>query len=159
MSDRIIPSLCIPSEKGYRIGPFPCRCHATYRGRLGGHSLDDQAVREERTDGGGFKRVVGRMVCQPGGRGDGLCESSDAVRSIMEVLGRSCFRPDSSQQVRGVHLLAGMLLMNMNIAVAFICLRNLLDRPCLRAFYCGIDEEVEAYYRVSSNQIQDTCLD
>ena len=42
-----------------------------------------------------------------------------------------------------------MLLMNMNIAVAFICLRNLLDRPCLRAFYCGIDEEVEAYYRVS----------
>lgn len=51
-------------------------------------------------------------------------------------------------QVRGVHLLAGMLLMNMNVAVAFICLRNLLDRPCLRAFYCGIDEEVEAYYRV-----------
>ncbi|KAG7562200.1 hypothetical protein FFLO_02385 [Filobasidium floriforme] len=53
--------------------------------------------------------------------------------------------------VRGVHLLAGMLLMNMNIAVAFICLRNLLDRPCLRAFYCGIDEEVEAYYRIFDN--------
>jgi hypothetical protein len=52
-----------------------------------------------------------------------------------------------------------MLLMNMNIAVAFICLRNLLDRPCLRAFYCGIDEEVEAYYRASSKQIQDTYLD
>jgi hypothetical protein len=41
-----------------------------------------------------------------------------------------------------------MLLMNMNIAVAYICLRNLLDRPCLRAFYCGIEEETEAYYRV-----------
>jgi hypothetical protein len=41
-----------------------------------------------------------------------------------------------------------MLLMNMNIAVAYICLRNLLDRPCLRAFYCGVEEETEAYYRV-----------
>lgn len=52
-------------------------------------------------------------------------------------------------QIRGIHLLAGMLLMNMNIAVAFICLRNLLERPCLRAFYCSLSDEIEAYYRVS----------
>jgi hypothetical protein len=49
-----------------------------------------------------------------------------------------------------IHHLAGMLLMTMNLPQAFIALRNLLNRPCLRAFYSGVTEEVEAYYRVSS---------
>jgi hypothetical protein len=39
--------------------------------------------------------------------------------------------------------------MTMNLPMAFIALRNLLNRPCLRAFYSGITDEVEAYYRVS----------
>lgn len=39
--------------------------------------------------------------------------------------------------------------MTMNLPSAFIALRNLLNRPCLRAFYSGVTEEVEAYYRVS----------
>lgn len=41
--------------------------------------------------------------------------------------------------------------MTMNLPQAFIALRNLLNRPCLRAFYSGVTEEVEAYYRVSDN--------
>ncbi|GHJ86617.1 hypothetical protein NliqN6_3019 [Naganishia liquefaciens] len=50
-----------------------------------------------------------------------------------------------------VHHLAGMLLITMPLPQAFIALRNLLNRPCLRAFYSGLTEEVEAYYRIFEN--------
>lgn len=49
-----------------------------------------------------------------------------------------------------IHHIAGMLLITMPLPHAFIALRNLLNRPCLRAFYSGLTEEVEAYYRVSN---------
>jgi hypothetical protein len=52
-------------------------------------------------------------------------------------------------QVSDIHHLAGMLVITMPLPQAFIALRNLLNRPCLRAFYSGFTEEVEAYYRVS----------
>lgn len=44
-----------------------------------------------------------------------------------------------------------MLLINMPIAQAFLSLRNLLDRPVLRSFYCNIQDEIDAYYRVFEN--------
>ncbi|KAJ9102642.1 hypothetical protein QFC19_004751 [Naganishia cerealis] len=53
--------------------------------------------------------------------------------------------------ISDVHHLAGMLLMTMDLPMAFIALRNLLNRPCLRAFYFGLTDEVEAYYRIFEN--------
>lgn len=40
-------------------------------------------------------------------------------------------------QVRGVSSVAGMFLINVSSEEAFICMRNLLERHCLRSFYGG----------------------
>lgn len=44
--------------------------------------------------------------------------------------------------------LAAMLLVNMDTSTAFIALRNLLERPLLRAFFRDEKGDIEAYYRV-----------
>ncbi len=53
-------------------------------------------------------------------------------------------------QAPDIPLLAAMLLMTMSLPLAFVALRNLLERGVLRAFYSGLTEESEAYFRVSS---------
>ena len=63
-----------------------------------------------------------------------------------------CSDKEAASQIPDVHHLAGMLLITMPLPQAFIALRNLLNRPCLRAFYSGLTEEVEAYYRVSKSE-------
>jgi hypothetical protein len=54
------------------------------------------------------------------------------------------------KKVPGISLLAAMLLMTMSPPLAFVALRNLLEGGVLRAFYSGLADESEAYFRVSS---------
>ena len=42
-----------------------------------------------------------------------------------------------SLQVVGASRIGAMLLINMGVSQAFIAMRNLLDRHCLRSFYGG----------------------
>jgi hypothetical protein len=46
-------------------------------------------------------------------------------------------RRDRSLQVVGASRIGAMLLINMAVPQAFIAMRNLLDRHCLRSFYGG----------------------
>ena len=56
-----------------------------------------------------------------------------------------------TSQTPGISHIAAMLLINMPIAQAFLSLRNFLDRPVLRSFYCNVQDEIDAYYRVFEN--------
>lgn len=38
-------------------------------------------------------------------------------------------------QVQGMSFIAAMLLLNMEVAEAFVCFANLLNKPCLLAFF------------------------
>ncbi|EPT01597.1 hypothetical protein FOMPIDRAFT_77813 [Fomitopsis schrenkii] len=57
----------------------------------------------------------------------------------------------------GVAKIAAMLLLNMAPAQAFVVMRNLLERHCLRCFYGGLASkaEVEAYYRIFDTLLAD----
>ncbi|KAG8693687.1 hypothetical protein FRC08_008966, partial [Ceratobasidium sp. 394] len=59
--------------------------------------------------------------------------------------------------VRGVSSVAGMFLINMSAEEAFICMRNLLERHCLRSFYGGpgARDDIEAYYRIFDTLLAD----
>ncbi|KAJ1302599.1 hypothetical protein OPQ81_002916 [Rhizoctonia solani] len=59
--------------------------------------------------------------------------------------------------VKGVSSVAGMFLINMSPDDAFICMRNLLERHCLRSFYggAGAKEDIEAYYRIFDTLLAD----
>ncbi|QRV80222.1 TBC1 domain family member 14 [Ceratobasidium sp. AG-Ba] len=59
--------------------------------------------------------------------------------------------------VRGVSSVAGMFLINMSSDEAFICMRNLLERHCLRSFYGGpgARDDIEAYYRIFDTLLAD----
>ncbi|KAH7101418.1 rab-GTPase-TBC domain-containing protein [Auriculariales sp. MPI-PUGE-AT-0066] len=59
--------------------------------------------------------------------------------------------------VRGTARISAMLLLNMAPDKAFISLRNLLERHCMRAFFGGRDarDEVEAYYRIFDTLLAD----
>jgi hypothetical protein len=46
-----------------------------------------------------------------------------------------------------------MLLMTMSQPLAFVSLRNLLERGVLHAFYSGLTEESEAYFRVRAQSM------
>lgn len=73
---------------------------------------------------------------------------ADDLRDLLQawVVSRS---EEGLGYMQDVHWLAAMLLVNMDTSVAFIALRNLLERPTLRAFFRADTAEVEAYYRVS----------
>jgi hypothetical protein len=77
-----------------------------------------------------------------------LDEGQGYVSPVVRPIMRFCLK-NTLFQVSDIHHLAGMLVITMPLPQAFIALRNLLNRPCLRAFYSGFTEEVEAYYRVS----------
>ncbi|KZT30888.1 RabGAP/TBC [Neolentinus lepideus HHB14362 ss-1] len=58
---------------------------------------------------------------------------------------------------RGVAKIAGMFLINMPPPQAFVVMRNLLERHCLRSFYGGpgAKDDVEAYYRIFDTLLAD----
>lgn len=45
-----------------------------------------------------------------------------------------CYRPDVGY-VQGMSFIAAVLILNMDVSDAFICFSNLLNRPCLMAFF------------------------
>ncbi|KAJ3763390.1 rab-GTPase-TBC domain-containing protein [Lentinula raphanica] len=57
----------------------------------------------------------------------------------------------------GAAKVAAMLLINMPIQQAFVVMRNLLERHCLRSFFGGskAKEDVEAYYRIFETLLAD----
>ncbi|KAJ3909382.1 rab-GTPase-TBC domain-containing protein [Lentinula edodes] len=57
----------------------------------------------------------------------------------------------------GAAKVAAMFLINMPIQQAFIVMRNLLERHCLRSFFggSGAKEDVEAYYRIFETLLAD----
>ncbi|KAI6047910.1 rab-GTPase-TBC domain-containing protein [Pisolithus marmoratus] len=59
---------------------------------------------------------------------------------------------------RGISKLAAMILVNVPTPQAFVVLRNLVERHCLRAFYggTGTKDEVEAYYRIFDTLLADS---
>ncbi|KAI6031467.1 rab-GTPase-TBC domain-containing protein [Pisolithus microcarpus] len=59
---------------------------------------------------------------------------------------------------RGVSKIAAMILVNVPTPQAFVTLRNLLERHCLRAFYggTGTKDDVEAYYRIFDTLLADS---
>ncbi|KAI6153881.1 rab-GTPase-TBC domain-containing protein [Pisolithus tinctorius] len=59
---------------------------------------------------------------------------------------------------RGISKLAAMILVNVPTPQAFVALRNLLERHCLRAFYgdTGTKDDVEAYYRIFDTLLADS---
>ncbi|TDL28056.1 RabGAP/TBC [Rickenella mellea] len=59
--------------------------------------------------------------------------------------------------VTGASKIAAMFLLNMNPPAAFLCMRNLLERHCMRSFYGGLSakEDVEAYYRIFDTLLAD----
>ncbi|EJD04193.1 RabGAP/TBC [Fomitiporia mediterranea MF3/22] len=59
--------------------------------------------------------------------------------------------------VMGASKIAAMLLLNMQPASAFVTMRNLVERHCMRSFYGGLSckEEVDAYYRIFDTLLAD----
>ncbi|QRW22150.1 TBC1 domain family member 14 [Rhizoctonia solani] len=59
--------------------------------------------------------------------------------------------------VKGVSSMAGMFLINMSSDDAFVCMRNLLERHCMRSFYGGpsAKDDIEAYYRIFDTLLAD----
>ncbi|KAH7916486.1 rab-GTPase-TBC domain-containing protein [Hygrophoropsis aurantiaca] len=57
----------------------------------------------------------------------------------------------------GAAKIAAMLLINMPAQQAFVVMRNLLERHCMRSFYGGIGtkDDVEAYYRIFDTLLAD----
>lgn len=50
--------------------------------------------------------------------------------------------------VMGISKIAAMFLLNMQPAVAFVAMRNLLERHCMRSFYGGLSsrDDVSGYF-------------
>ncbi|KAI5481595.1 TBC domain protein, Rab GTPase activator [Pseudohyphozyma bogoriensis] len=56
----------------------------------------------------------------------------------------------------GLSYLAALLLVNMPPADAFISLLNLVDKSFLKSFYGGVEDEIDAYYRIFDTLLADT---
>ncbi|KAH8120083.1 RabGAP/TBC [Phellopilus nigrolimitatus] len=59
--------------------------------------------------------------------------------------------------VVGASKIAAMFLLNMQPSSAFVSMRNLLERHCMRCFYGGLSskDDVEAYYRIFDTLLAD----
>lgn len=66
----------------------------------------------------------------------------DLLHSLLGAY--ACYRPDVGY-VQGMSFIAAVLLLNMDVADAFICFANLLNRPCQVAFF-RIDEAMMKFY-------------
>lgn len=66
----------------------------------------------------------------------------DLLHSLLGAY--ACYRPDVGY-VQGMSFIAAVLLLNMDVADAFICFANLLNRPCQVAFF-RVDESLMKLY-------------
>lgn len=55
-----------------------------------------------------------------------------------------CYRPDVGY-VQGMSFLAAVLILNLDVADAFICFANLLNQPCQLAFF-RLDEPMVSLF-------------
>jgi len=67
-------------------------------------------------------------------------------------------RHDRFLQVIGASRIGAMLLINMPVPQAFIAMRNLLDRHCLRSFYGGPSAKEDVSPAVSSHAYEITLV-
>jgi len=67
-------------------------------------------------------------------------------------------RHDRFLQVIGASRIGAMLLINMPVPQAFIAMRNLLDRHCLRSFYGGPSAKEDVSLAVSSHAFEVTLV-
>ncbi|XP_070210065.1 TBC1 domain family member 14-like isoform X2 [Littorina saxatilis] len=58
----------------------------------------------------------------------------------------ACYRPDVGY-VQGMSFIAAILLLNMDVADAFVCFANLLNRPCQVTFFRMDEQMMGAYYK------------
>ncbi|KAK0057348.1 TBC1 domain family member 12 [Biomphalaria pfeifferi] len=68
----------------------------------------------------------------------------DLLHSLLGAY--ACYRPDVGY-VQGMSFIAAILLLNMDVADAFVCFANLLNRPCQLAFFRMDENLMTAYYR------------
>lgn len=69
------------------------------------------------------------------------------VRVFSFILSARCDSDSVVGQVRGASNLAAMLILNMPVDQAFMAMRNLLERHCMRSFYGGdgFDDDVRMF--------------
>uniref|UniRef100_A0A0B6ZTS7 Rab-GAP TBC domain-containing protein n=2 Tax=Arion vulgaris TaxID=1028688 RepID=A0A0B6ZTS7_9EUPU len=67
----------------------------------------------------------------------------------------ACYRPDVGY-VQGMSFIAAILLLNMDVADAFVCFANLLNRPCQLAFFRMDEHLMTAYYRTFEEFFKDS---
>jgi len=74
-------------------------------------------------------------------------------RLLHNVLGAYvCYRPDIGY-VQGMSFIAAILILNLDEAEAFIVFANLVNWPCLAAFYSVDQPVMERYYSTFSNHL------
>jgi hypothetical protein len=67
------------------------------------------------------------------------------LHNVLEAY--ACYRPDIGY-VQGMSFLAAVLLLNMDVSDAFLCLANLISRPCHLAFFRVDEEKISAYFEL-----------
>ncbi|XP_067657722.1 TBC1 domain family member 14-like isoform X1 [Haliotis asinina] len=67
----------------------------------------------------------------------------DLLHSLLGAY--ACYRPDVGY-VQGMSFIAAILLLNMDVADAFVCFANLLNRPCQVTFFRMDEAMMMAYY-------------
>ncbi|XP_045190087.1 TBC1 domain family member 12-like [Mercenaria mercenaria] len=68
----------------------------------------------------------------------------DLLHSLLGAY--ACYRPDIGY-VQGMSFIAAVLLLNMDVADAFMCFANLLNRPCQVAFFRVDEGLMKAYFQ------------
>ncbi|GAA98640.1 uncharacterized protein L969DRAFT_63337 [Mixia osmundae IAM 14324] len=72
------------------------------------------------------------------------------------LLAHSVFWRDRPSYAPGICFPAAMLLISMPPPEAFVALVNLVNKSCLKSFYAGVSDEIEAYYRIFGTLLADT---
>ncbi|XP_064601801.1 TBC1 domain family member 12-like isoform X2 [Liolophura sinensis] len=69
---------------------------------------------------------------------------SELLHSLLGAY--ACYRPDVGY-VQGMSFIAAVLLLNMDVADAFICFANLLNKPCQVAFFRMDESLMKSYFQ------------
>lgn len=75
---------------------------------------------------------------------------SDSLQSILAAY--TVYRPDMGY-VQGMSFIGAILSLNMDVAEAFTCFANLLNRPCHRAAFSLNQYQMGLYYKIYSNAL------
>jgi hypothetical protein len=59
-----------------------------------------------------------------------------------------CYRPDVGY-IQGMSFIAAVLILNLEVAEAFVCFANMLNRSCQRAFF-HLDEPIVSVPKYSN---------